>query len=284
MLTLFEASTQLLPFLKATSRIPVVPIVCTDNRLIAFNGELMGIVEFEGSSTIDSWAVSGQRVLSVLRDDSVIIIQDTRLIIKNGRFRFKLPVYPLDGVMLGPMPDDVAEDNWIELSSADVNAIILASKFSSENSDHAWAQSVTLYKKNAVATNNVSLVAVELDNDNIFEEPLVLPSWFMPLMKPGIKLSISGTKILFKTDYVYGYGLMLEATPPESFLETMSTLMEKFDDLNWQHVSSLREAFNNIEMLSDRYVVFDSAVLSTKSKDDCEGEADIDWSLQFDSE
>jgi hypothetical protein len=237
-------------------------------RLNIFNGKIFGELFVEDIGT-GNWNVNAEKLYKIINEDSKLSIDDNMLIIKNKRSRFRLPlVNDVNVVRAIDMPD--IEDGWIKLNNDDVEAILLADKFSSTDINHSWAASVSIYLGYAVATNNICAVSVKVPSfkDEDFLEPITFPIWIMPLFKNEFEIVLYNNLICYQElNGLHGYCATIQNGPPPAILDFCVKLSQNISPNGWYPIEQYRYAFNDIKIIGDKIFILSNDNLSTQTQD-----------------
>lgn len=199
-----------------------------DQRVIhVYNGTLGASVSFEEDFPDDDISVDAATLMRVWQEGATATVKDRFLVVKARRTTYNIPI--LDNELFY-CPDIVP--GGVKLSSEARDAILLASKFASQNSTHPWATGVTLHKGKAIATNNVALVAVKCDT----KLEGVIPPWAIAALRadgepPAIRIDSAGVAFTYDDSTVV-QSAPLASSAPERLFTLLDSIKEGIVDID----------------------------------------------------
>jgi hypothetical protein len=213
MLTLREALDAVKSITDPSSRFSHQKIRIDGDTLYAFNGQVVARATFAPALLTRAIVVDAGAFGKVWADGARVVVEGDKVTVLRRRTRYTLPLMNEDqfdcpGIM----------DGGEYISELTRSAILMASKFASENAVHPWACGVTFRNQRVVATNNILVVSVECDSE--FEG--TLPFWAVnTLRKDGAlpKLRMGETSLTFTYDdgVTFQSALLAVEMPPKLF-------------------------------------------------------------------
>jgi len=220
-----------------------------DNTLYAYNGTLGASTHFVAQFPTDDIAVDAEALTRIWQDGSKAVIDDRQLVVKTRRTTYRLPLQDAD---VFECPELVAGGE--KITTAQRDAILLASKFSSQNAIHPWAAGVTLHEGRAIATNNLTVISVECAT----HLEGTLPFWAVNALRtsgepPAIRIDSRGVSFTYDDSTII-QSAPLAATMPAKLFEMIGTINEGDTD-----VAPLVEAQEDAFRINGRRVTLDPA-------------------------
>lgn len=230
-----------------------------NGTVYTYNGTLGAQVKFSEPFPEEDVTVDAASLLRVWQDGSTAEIVGNELVIKSRRTTYHIPI---QSPGLFEFPSLVPGGELISAEARD--AILLAAKFVSQNAAYPWATGVTLYKKRAIATNNLSVVSVKCDTTL----QGLIPSWAIAALRddgepPHIRIDSTGVSFTY-ADSTIIQSAPLASEAPEKILDLTQGFPEGDVDID-----PIIDAQKDMFRVKGKHVTLDpSAKLITVTTED----------------
>jgi hypothetical protein len=173
-----------------------------NGRITTYNGTVAASAPFKANFPTEKIVVDADAFKRVWRDSAKATLEDGVICVKARKTTYY--VQCLEDIR--GCPDLTPGGERLTIEQRD--AILLASKFASENAVHPWACGVTLHNDRAIATNNIAVISVECATHT----ETTLPFWAVQALRssgPPPLLRVGSAGITF----TYDDGTIIHSAP-----------------------------------------------------------------------